>query len=141
MRKWITNGIALFQNTRAFNIFSWEEKGRVKIFFYYKRIWKIEEKIKFWFIQKPWIYLLVKSRNPQILYIINIMNFSKFVQKIYFYLLVASLYPIQSKLKIFIHSIISSQFACPNEWFQIELFWKKNITKRCIFESKYFFWR
>ena len=35
------------------------------------------------------------------LYIIIIMNFRKFAQEIYFYLLVASLYLIQSKLKRF----------------------------------------
>ena len=34
------------------------------------------------------------------------MTFSKFAQEIYFYLLVASLYLIQSKSKIFIHSFI-----------------------------------
>ena len=71
-----------------------------------KNSWKIQEKIKLRFIQKPCIYLLVKSRNPQIFYIINIMNFSKFTQEIYFYLLVASFYLIQSKVKIFIHSFI-----------------------------------
>ena len=30
-----------------------------------------------------------------------------------------------SKSKIFIHSLISSQLPCPNEWFQVKLFWKK----------------
>ena len=80
-----------------------------------KSSWKIQEKIKLRFIQKPCIYLLVKSGNPQIFYIINIMNFSKFTQKIYFYLLVASLYLIRSKSKIFIHSFISCRLPCPNE--------------------------
>ena len=66
-------------------------KRKIKKFFNCKRTWKTNEKIKFRFIQEPWIYLLVKSRNSQTFYIINIMNFSKFAQE-YFYLLVASLY-------------------------------------------------
>ena len=53
------------------------------------------------------MYFFVKSRNPQIFYVIKIMIFSKFSGKIYFYLIVASLYLIRSKLKIFIHSFIS----------------------------------
>ena len=57
-------------------------------------------------IQEPWIYLLVKSRNSQIFYIISIMDFSKFAQEIYFYLIVTILYLIQSKLKIFIRSFV-----------------------------------
>ena len=88
-------------------------------------LWKPQEKIKFWFIQEPWIYFLVKSRNSQIFYITNIMTFSKFAQEIYFYLLVASLYLIRSKLKIFIHSFILCRLPCPNEWFQFKLFWRK----------------
>ena len=92
-------------------------------------LWKPQEKIKFWFIQEPWIYFLVKSRNSQIFYITNIMTFSKFAQKIYFYLLVASLYLIRSKSKIFIHSFISCRLPCPNEWFQVELFWRKYNEK------------
>ena len=89
-------------------------RRRVK-FVYCKRLWKTQEKIKFQFIQEPRIYLPVKSLNPQIFYIINIMNFSKFTQEIYIYLLVASLYLIQTELKIFIHSFISSQLPRPNE--------------------------
>ena len=134
MRRWIQNGIALFQETRAFNKFSLQQKRRVKRFFYCKRIWKTQEKIKFRFIQEPWIYWLVKSRNPQIFHIINIMNFSKFAQEIYFYLLVASsLYLIQSKLMIFIHSFISSRLPCPNEWFQVKFFWRK-------YNEELYFW-
>ena len=57
------------------------------------------------------------------------MNFSKFTQEIYIYLLVASLYLIQTELKIFIHSFISSQLPRPNEWFQVKLFWKKYNEK------------
>ena len=48
--------------------------------------------LKFWFIQEPWIYFFVKIRNSQIFYIIKIMIFSKFAQKMYFYLIAASLY-------------------------------------------------
>ena len=55
----------------------------------------------------------VKIRNSGIFYIINIMNFSKFAQEINFYLLVGSLHLIHSKLKIFIHSFISSRLPCP----------------------------
>ena len=99
-------------------------RRRVK-FVYCKRLWKTQEKIKFQFIQEPWIYLPVKSLNPQIFYIINIMNFSKFTQEIYFYLLVASLYLIRSKLNSLLHSFIS----CPNEWFQVELFRRKYNEK------------
>ena len=69
---------------------------------------KPQEKIKFWFIQESWIYILVKSRNSQIFYITNIMTFSKFAQEIYFYLLVASLSLIRSKSDIFIHSDFKS---------------------------------
>ena len=57
------------------------------------------------------------------------MTFSKFAQKIYFYLLVASLYLIRSKSKIFIHSFISCRLPCPNEWFQVELFLRKYYEK------------
>ena len=41
----------MFQKTRTFNKFSWEQKRRVKRFFYCKRIWKIQENIKLRFIQ------------------------------------------------------------------------------------------
>ena len=75
--------------------------------------------------QESWMYLLVKSRNSQIFYIINIMNFSKFAQEIYFYLLIASLDLIRKKLKSLIHSFIS----CPNEWFQVEFFSRKYNEK------------
>ena len=37
------------------------------------------------------MYFLVKSQNSQFFYIIKIMTFSKFAQKMYFYLIVASL--------------------------------------------------
>ena len=53
------------------------------------------------------------------------MNFSKFAQEMYFYLLVASLYLIRSKLNSLLHSFIS----CPNEWFQVKLFWRKYNEK------------
>ena len=43
------------------------------------------------------------------------MTFSKFAQKMCFYLIVVSLYLILSKLKKFIHSFISWQLPCPNE--------------------------
>ena len=129
LRRSFPNRVALFQKTRSFNKFSWEQKRIVKKLFDCNRIWKTQEKIKFQFIQEPWIYLPVKSLNPQIFYIINIMNFSKFTQEIYFYLLVASLYLIRSKSKIFIHSFISCRLPCPNEWFQVELFWRKYNEK------------
>ena len=129
MRRWIPNGIALFQKHVLSRNFHGNRKRRVKKFFYCNRIWKTQEKIKFRFIQEPWIYWLVKSRNPQIFHIINIMNFSKFAQEIYFYLLVASLYLIRSKSKIFIHSFISCRLPCPNEWFQVELFWTEYNEK------------
>ena len=92
--------------------------------------WKPQEKIKCWFIQEPWMYFFVKSQNSQILYIIKIIFiFSKFAQKICFCLIVASLYLIRSKLKIFIHSFISCRLPCPNEFFQVELSWRKYNEK------------
>ena len=78
-------------------------------------LWRPQEKIKFWFIQEPWMYFLVKSQNSRISYIINIMTFSKFDQEIYFYLLVASLHLIRSKLKIFIHWFTSCWFPCHDD--------------------------
>ena len=125
LRRWIPNGIALFK-TRVLNKCSWDQKRRVKKFFDFERIWKTQQRIKFRFIQEPWIYLFVKSQNSQIFYIINIMNFSKFAQEIYSYWLVASSYLIPSKSKIFIHS---SWLPCPNEWFQVELFWRNYNEK------------
>ena len=122
---------------RAFNKFSWEQKRRVKKYFDGKRILKTREKFKFWFIQKPWIYVLVKSWNSQIIYIINIMTFSKFAQEIYFYLLVASLYLIRSKSKIFIHPFHAGSHALMNDFKSSSS--EENITKSCIFESNYFF--
>ena len=86
-------------------------------------------KIQFWFIQERWIYFLVKNRNSEIFFSPNIMTFDKFAEKMYFYLLVASLYLIRSKSKIFIHSFISCRLPCPNEWFQVELFWRKYNEK------------
>ena len=71
----------------------------------------------------------VKSRNSRIVYIINTMRFSKFASEIYFYLLAASLYVIQSKLKIFIHSFTSCRLPCPNEWFQVMLVGRKYKEK------------
>ena len=76
-------------------------------------------KIQFWFIQERWIYFLVKNRNSEIFFSPNIMAFDKFAQKIYFYLLVASLYLIRNKSKIFIYSFISCWLPCPHEWFQV----------------------
>ena len=61
------------------------------------------------------MYFFVMSQNSQFFYIIKIMTFNKFAQKMYFYLIVASLYLIRSKLKIFIHSFISCRLPCPNE--------------------------
>ena len=75
--------------------------------------------------------ILIYSRIMNVLFckesksFIKIMIFSKFSQKIYFYLIVASLYLIRSKLKIFIHSFILCRLPCPNEWFQFKLFWRK----------------
>ena len=86
-------------------------------------------KTKFWFMQEPWMYFLVNSRNSQIFYVINIMTLSKFAQKICFYLLVASLYLIRSKLKISTHSFISYRLPSPDEWFQVVLFWRKYYEK------------
>ena len=134
MRRWIPNGIELFQKTRAFNKFSRKQKRKVKKFFNCKRKWKTQEKLKFRFIQEPWIYLVVN--NPQIFYIISIMNFSKFAQEIYFYLLVARLYLVRKKLKSLIHWLISFQLN-DFKWSSSE----ENITKSCIFESCYFVWR
>ena len=111
------------------HVLSWEQKRRVKKLFDCKRIWKTQERIKFEFIQEPRIYLFVKSRNSQIFYIINIKNFSNFTQEIYFTCYLPSLYLIQSKLKIFIHSFLSSRLPCPNEWFQVKLFWRKYNEK------------
>ena len=110
------------------------EKKKKKNFFLklLPLLWKPQEKIKFWFIQESWMYFFVKSWNSQIFYIIKIMIFSKFAQKIYFYLIVASLYIIRSKLKMFIHSLMNDfKSSSPEE----------NITKSCIFESNWFFWR
>ena len=110
------------------------EKKKKKKFFLklLPLLWKPQEKIKFWFIQESWMYFFVKSWNSQIFYIIKIMIFSKFAQKIYFYLIVTSLYIIRSKLKMFIHSLMNDfKSSSPEE----------NITKSCIFESNWFFWR
>ena len=105
LRRSFPNRVALFQKTRSFNKFPWEQKRRIKKFFDCKRIWKTQEKIKFQFIQEPWINLLVKSPNSQIFYIINIMNFNKLAQELHLYLRVASFYFSQSKLKsLIIHS-------------------------------------
>ena len=57
------------------------------------------------------------------------MSLGRFAQEIYFYLLVANLDLIQSKLKIFINSFISCRLPYPNEWFQVELFWRKYNKK------------
>ena len=85
------------------------------------------------------MYFLVKSRNSEIFYITNIMSFSKFAQKICFYLLVASLYLIRSKSKIFIHSFHAGPHALMYDF--KSSFSEENITKSCIFKSNYFFWR
>ena len=69
------------------------------------------------------------------------MSFSKFAQEIYFYLLVVSLYLIQSKLKIFINSFISSRLPCPIINGFKSRSSRENTRKSCIFESNYFFWR
>ena len=55
------------------------------------------------------------------------MTFSKFAHKIHFYLIVAILYLIQNKLKIFIRSFILCRLLCPNEWFQVEFLWRNII--------------
>ena len=63
------------------------------------------------------------------------MTFSKFAHKIHFYLIVASLYLIQNKLKIFIRSFISCRLPYPNGWFQVEFLWRNvfvlAIVLRC----------
>ena len=71
-------------------------------------------------------------RKNQILIYPRTMNVlsckeSKFANLLY--LLVASLYDIRSKLKICIHSFISCRLPCPNEWFKVELFWRKYNEK------------
>ena len=93
-------------------------------------LWKPQEKIKFWFIQEPWIYFLVKSRNCEIFYITNIMTFSKFAQKNTFtcYLLVCILFEV-NQIFSFIHSFISCRPSCPDEWFQFKLFLRKYNDK------------
>ena len=53
-------------------------------------------------------------------------------------MLVAILYLIQCKLKIFIHSFISSRLPCPHEWFQVKLFWR-NYSEKLHFRIKLFF--
>ena len=80
-----------------------------------KEYQKHKEKSNFDLSSNNETYFLVKRRNSQIFYITDIMNFSKFAQEICFYLLIVSLYLIQSKLKIFIHSFISSRLPHPNE--------------------------
>ena len=84
------------------------------------------------------MFFFVKSRNSQIFDIIKIMLLSKFAQKIYFYLIVASLYLIRSTLKMFIHSFISC-------WLLMNNFkpssTEENITKSCVLEFDWFFWR
>ena len=123
------NGIAWFQKVRASNKFSREQKRRVKKFFDCKRIWKIQEKNQISIYRTTMNILTCKGRSSQSFYIINIMNFSKYAQEIYFYLLVVSLYSIQNKLKIFIHLLISSRLPRSNKWFQVEIFWRKYNEK------------
>ena len=53
MRRYIPNRIALLQKARPFKKVLCEQKREVKKFFYYKRIWKTQEKIKLRFIQEP----------------------------------------------------------------------------------------
>ena len=81
--------------------------------------------------------LSCKKSKFKIFYIINIMTFSKFAQEIYFYLLVASLYLIRSKSKIFIHPFHAGSHALMNDFKSSSS--EENITKSCIFESNYFF--
>ena len=84
------------------------------------------------------MFFFVKSRNSQIFDIIKIMLLSKFAQKIYFYLIVASLYLIRSTLKMFIHSFSSCWLLMNN--FKLSSP-EENITKICILEFNWFFWR
>ena len=117
---------------RAFDKLSGEQKRRVKTFLDGKRIWKTQEKIKFWFIREPWIYLLVKSRNSQIFYILIVSWLSaNRAQEINFYLLVASLYVIWSKFS-FIHSFHTDSHDLMNDFESSSS--EENITKSCIFD-------
>ena len=81
------------------------------------------------------MFFLVKSRNSQIFYIINILTFSKFA---HFYLLVASLYLIRSKLKIsFIYSFHAGSHVLMNDFkLNSSLYF---ITKSCIIEFNFSF--
>ena len=80
MRRWIPNGIALFQKTRAFNKFSWEQKKKSKeIFLLYKNM---EDTIKSQ-IQEPWIYLLVKSQNSLSQFSVELL-WRKYNEKLHF---------------------------------------------------------
>ena len=63
----------------------------------------------------------------------------KFAQEIYFYLLVASLHLVRSKSKIFIYLFHASSHALVNDFKSSSS--EENITKSCVFESNYFFWR
>ena len=122
-------GLHWLKKARAFSKCSWEQKRRVKKFFDCKILWETRKnQISIYpstmnILNIVEIYLY--SRNSQMFYIINIISFSKFAQEIYFYLQDVSLYFIQSELTIFIHSFISSRIPCPNEWFQVEFFWRK----------------
>ena len=71
-------------------------------------IWKPQEKSNFH-----------SSKSHERIFLLRVEILSKIAQNIYFYLLVASLYLIQSKLEIFIHSFIHSfiswQLPCPDQ--------------------------
>ena len=58
-------GLHCFKKHVLSTNFHGNRKRRVKKFFYYKRTCKTQWKVKFRFIQEPWIHLLVKSQNPQ----------------------------------------------------------------------------
>ena len=74
------------------------------------------------------------------------MNFRKFAQEIYFLVLAASLYLIQSKfihsfIHLFIFSFQAGSHALMNYFKSSSS--GENVTTSCIFESNYyyFFWR
>ena len=95
-------------------------------------IWKPQEKSSFHL-----------SKSYERTFLLRVEILSKIAQGIYFYLLVASLYLIQSKLEIFIHSFIhsfhGSSHALINDFKPCSF--EENITKSCIFESNNFFLR
>ena len=69
------------------------------------------------------------------------MTLKKFAQKNYFYLTVASMYFIQSKLKIFhsfIHSFHVGSHTLMNDF--KSSYSEESILKSCMVKSNYLFW-